>query len=59
MEADRKRLASLREDGLYRWAEMLQLRVSSATHLLFMESKLRKAKAKVDSDSLYGGGRFG
>ena len=53
VQADRKRLTSLGDEGLYQWAEMLQLRVASATHLLFMESKLRKAKAKVDSTSLY------
>lgn len=33
--------------------EMLQLLAASATHMLFMESKLRKAKAKADFDNFY------
>jgi len=53
MEADQKRLAFLGEEGLYQWVEILQLRATSATHLLFMELKLRKAKAKANFDNLY------
>jgi len=54
VQADRKRLTSLGDEGLYLWAKMLQLRAASATHLLLMESKLRKTKAKVVSDNFYG-----
>ena len=53
MEVDQEKLTSIGDKGLYRWVEMLQLRTVNATHLRFMESKLRKAKAKVDFDSLY------
>ena len=33
---------------------MLQLCILSATYLLFIESKLRKVKAKAELNSLYG-----
>jgi len=59
MEADWKRLASLGDEGLYRWVEMLQLRAASAIHLLFMESKIRKPNARAGVGSRLLTGCFG